>query len=200
MVINSESSQSTVFVCLFVCNFRFLFVFFSFSHSIVVGSQSQWFKISLCLFQLFRREINNYRLSQKEGVIEYTDEDDMEDEKENAEVGCLSVSCSFCICYCKTPNTSFAIMHGVKYLHSIVFANCLSIDRNGRLLMLIADADCLYSQILYNVAQMCAFILMAVIIMRLKLFATPQLCLIAGLVASRKVSNMPLPKIYDSSI
>ena len=91
-------------------------------------------------------------------------------------------------------------MHGVKYLHSIVFANCLSIDRNGRLLMLIADADCLYSQILYNVAQMCAFILMAVIIMRLKLFATPQLCLIAGLVASRKVSNMPLPKIYDSSI
>lgn len=42
-------------------------------------------------------------------------------------------------------------------------------------------------QVLYNVLQMCAFIMMAVIIMRLKLFATPQLCLVAGVLASRKV-------------
>lgn len=34
---------------------------------------------------------------------------------------------------------------------------------------------------------MCAFIIMAVIIMRLKLFMTPQLCLVAGVLASRKV-------------
>jgi len=52
-------------------------------------------------------------------------------------------------------------------------------------------------QVVYNILQMIAFIFMAVIIMRLKLFATPQICLVISLLASREVrvaysqSNIP---------
>jgi len=50
-----------------------------------------------------------------------------------------------------------------------------------------------HAEVLYNVLQMCAFIMMAVIIMRLKLFATPQLCLVAGVLASRKLLGSVIP-------
>ena len=40
---------------------------------------------------------------------------------------------------------------------------------------------------LYNVIQMMAYAVMAILIMRLKLFLTPHMCVVAGLLASRKL-------------
>ena len=45
----------------------------------------------------------------------------------------------------------------------------------------------------YHVLQSLAFVVMAVIIMRLKLFGTPALCVLASLLASRQVTVMKLP-------
>ena len=44
-------------------------------------------------------------------------------------------------------------------------------------------------QILYNCLQMVLFAFIAFIIMRLKLFWTPHLCIVAALLASRAVSE-----------
>ena len=45
----------------------------------------------------------------------------------------------------------------------------------------------------YNVAQMALYGGMAAIIMRLKLFLTPQLCVVAGMLASkRQVGNFKM--------
>lgn len=45
-------------------------------------------------------------------------------------------------------------------------------------------------KIAYNVIQLLCFTLMAVFIMRLKLFATPQLCVVASLIANEKVVKL----------
>ena len=51
----------------------------------------------------------------------------------------------------------------------------------------------------YHVLQSLAFVVMAVIIMRLKLFGTPALCVLASLLASRQVTVMKLPD-YNSTV
>lgn len=43
-------------------------------------------------------------------------------------------------------------------------------------------------ELLYPIIQLGVFIVMAGLVMRLKLFLTPQLCIIAAVLASRKVS------------
>ena len=44
--------------------------------------------------------------------------------------------------------------------------------------------------VLYNLIQMSVYAVMAIMIMRLKLFWSPQLCIVSGLVASEKVSTI----------
>lgn len=46
-----------------------------------------------------------------------------------------------------------------------------------------------HAEILYHLFQLCAYTVMAVIIMRLKLFWTPHMCLVTSLLASRKIFN-----------
>lgn len=44
-----------------------------------------------------------------------------------------------------------------------------------------------YFKVVYNLAQCAAYTIMAIMIMRLKLFMTPHLCIVTALLASKKV-------------
>ena len=54
------------------------------------------------------------------------------------------------------------------------------------------DFACVLFQLIYHLFQLAAFTVMAILIMRLKLFWTPHMCLVTGLLASRQVWIMML--------
>ncbi|XP_013396417.1 probable C-mannosyltransferase DPY19L1 [Lingula anatina] len=57
-----------------------------------------------------------------------------------------------------------------------------------------------HAEVLYNMFQLLAYTAMAVIIMRLKLFWTPHLCLLASLLASRQFFGWACPKKTHISV
>nr|CAD7448110.1 unnamed protein product [Timema bartmani] len=54
--------------------------------------------------------------------------------------------------------------------------------------------------VMYNILQLCPFIVMAVLIMRLKLFLTPHLCILTSLLAARRVTEKQGAEDYKSLI
>ncbi|KAL1139284.1 hypothetical protein AAG570_006270 [Ranatra chinensis] len=73
------------------------------------------------------------------------------------------------------------LLPAVLGIFLILFIRCCLIEDK------ISPID---SQIVYNALQFGAFAIMAVLIMRLKLFFTPHLCIIASLIASEKVEEL----------
>ena len=71
---------------------------------------------------------------------------------------------------------------GLAFVHTV--KEMLGRDGNGK-----ADPG-----VVYNVAQMACYGVMAAIIMRLKLFFTPQLCVVAGLLAAKKLLVPYVPR------
>ena len=49
------------------------------------------------------------------------------------------------------------------------------------------DKESTDPNVMYHIFQMCAYAFMALMIMRLKLFLTPQMCILVGVLADKKV-------------
>ena len=71
-------------------------------------------------------------------------------------------------------------------LPTAILAGILVIYYWYRNYRIVGYPDCIEAAVAYNGLQTFAFIIMAFFIMRLKLFMTPQLCIIAGLAASKR--------------
>jgi uncharacterized membrane protein len=72
-------------------------------------------------------------------------------------------------------------------LPAAALASCLAFYHTIRAMM--NKKERVDAAVVYNVAQMVCYGIMALIIMRLKLFFTPQMCVVAGLLASKKARN-----------
>ena len=78
------------------------------------------------------------------------------------------------------PSAALAATLVIHQYISVMWRKLMARDSEAIVLLTSDPAS------LYNVIQMAAYALMAVLIMRLKLFFTPQLCVVAALLASRK--------------
>ena len=78
------------------------------------------------------------------------------------------------------PSAALATVLVIHQYISVMWRKLMARDTEAIVLLTSDPAS------LYNVIQMAAYALMAVLIMRLKLFFTPQLCVVAALLASRK--------------
>lgn len=54
-----------------------------------------------------------------------------------------------------------------------------------------------HAEIVYNILQMFAFTFMAVMIMRLKLFMTPIMCIVSSIIANKQILNIPRTKFVS---
>uniref|UniRef100_A0A915DMX4 C-mannosyltransferase DPY19L1 n=1 Tax=Ditylenchus dipsaci TaxID=166011 RepID=A0A915DMX4_9BILA len=84
------------------------------------------------------------------------------------------------------PSGLFACLSLAVYLIRNDFSNRKWLWRKS------TNSDKSFSEIVYNAVQLACFVLMAVLIMRLKLFSTPHLCALASLVANKEFMQKAL--------
>ena len=77
----------------------------------------------------------------------------------------------------------------IPFILDILFSSFASLQKNGTTVNIPEKID-IDPVMTYHVLQTAAFCLMAIIIMRLKLFFTPQLCILSALLLNPKVSSM----------
>ena len=80
----------------------------------------------------------------------------------------------------------------IPFILDILFSSFASLQKNGTTVNIPEKID-IDPVMTYHVLQTAAFCLMAIIIMRLKLFFTPQLCILSALLLNPKVSSMESP-------
>ena len=77
----------------------------------------------------------------------------------------------------------------IAFIRDILFSSFASLQKSGTTANIPEKID-IDPVMTYHVLQTAAFCLMAIIIMRLKLFFTPQLCILSALLLNPKVSSM----------